>query len=191
MRYCHFNLKRVGIQSTLPMRGATYPRLRWPWFGSYFNPRSPCGERPPVFDKKGVMTLISIHAPRAGSDPQLFGTGAAQGQFQSTLPVRGATGEQAKRGGEVMISIHAPRAGSDCIRLRVASASEYFNPRSPCGERRDLCFRGEEKCQYFNPRSPCGERPKLIVRAGPPVTFQSTLPVRGATKRCDNGGVIA
>ena len=35
--------------------------------------------------------LISIHAPRAGSDRYDMATSAAATQFQSTLPVRGAT----------------------------------------------------------------------------------------------------
>ena len=33
-----------------------------------FNPRSPCGERPHQFAFVGVISVISIHAPRVGSD---------------------------------------------------------------------------------------------------------------------------
>ena len=79
---------------------------------------------------------ISIHAPRVGSDP-IF---AAMRIYDP-------------------ISIHAPRVGSDCSG-RSASASEmHFNPRSPCGERL-LPFPPSFRMPwYFNPRSPCGERP--------------------------------
>ena len=56
------------------------------------------------------------------------------------------------------ISIHAPRVGSDIWTPAVASFSIYFNPRSPCGERRN----GNAGC--------CGGD-----------VFQSTLPVWGAT----------
>ena len=57
----------------------------------HFNPRSPHGERP------------AIVTPAA----------AAQYQFQSTLPARGATaGRRTVQPGE-RISIHAPRTGSD------------------------------------------------------------------------------
>ena len=38
----------------------------------------------------------------------------------------------------VGISIHAPRAGSDALRSMAGIAGRYFNPRSPCGERRGL-----------------------------------------------------
>ena len=56
----------------------------------------------------------------------------------------------------------------------------YFNPRSPCGERlaySRLC----SDLQYFNPRSPCGERPLSDEWIREDKTFQSTLPVWGAT----------
>ena len=100
------------------------------------------------------------------------------------------------------ISIHAPRVGSDLLPDSVMIYSSYFNPRSPCGERRG-CHRGtrvpeisihaprvgsdasRERPQrlhlYFNPRSPCGER--LINNQGISTErqFQSTLPVWGAT----------
>ena len=34
----------------------------------YFNPRSPCGERPVDYDGTIYRIMISIHAPRVGSD---------------------------------------------------------------------------------------------------------------------------
>ena len=46
-------------------------------------------------------------------------TGVLQAQFQSTLPVRGATEAQYQKTTEFVISIHAPREGSDgtCITM--------------------------------------------------------------------------
>ena len=80
---------------------------------------------------------ISIHAPHAGSDLELLSIIFSPLRFQSTLPMRGATG----------ISM---------IKLNVKG---YFNPRSPCGERR-VRFNGHTSTRKF----------------------QSTLPMRGATK---------
>ncbi len=60
---------RRSFQSTLPVRGATSYRL--------------------FFYAK--IQVISIHAPRAGSDGALGKRLAEQRIFQSTLPVRGAT----------------------------------------------------------------------------------------------------
>ena len=100
--------------------------------------------------------------------------------FQSTLPLRGATERFAAGGRRVQISIHAPLAGSDCVVVSLDDKDENFNPRSPCGERRNnaggltpnkafqstLPLRGateqleiqDKHYRHFNPRSPCGER---------------------------------
>ena len=147
----------------------------------YFNPRSPCGERHDL-----RLTFSSMV------------------KFQSTLPVWGATVALARVCVARHISIHAPRVGSDRRGRRDLHIPTNFNPRSPCGERRRTRMR--RRCEpYFNPRSPCGERPWRRPRGrgrshfnprspcgerpsalrstflGP--TFQSTLPVWGATLR--------
>ena len=108
----------IRFQSTLPMRGATAVVVPAPfhvgisihaphagsdaWYSSimaridHFNPRSPCGER-----------LLLVALPAGGAE------------FQSTLPMRGAT----------------------YCRFSGAKVNCNFNPRSPCGERRSFdCF---------------------------------------------------
>ena len=128
----------------------------------YFNPRSPCGERQAILRLCLSLCPISIHAPRVGSD-----TFALSSKSQSS------------------ISIHAPRVGSDWKMPRSTTWRCYFNPRSPCGERRlnlkrkkkrkrfqstlpvwgatgDYLVRGEFPA-YFNPRSPCGERQQRCI----------------------------
>ena len=108
-------------------------------------------------DVVAVMVLqlgvISIHAPREGSDHQAAVQEQAKPQFQSTLPVRGATsafwrfleifsfqstlpvrgatlpGYREKR--QALISIHAPREGSDVGFATIKVFNSYFNPRSP------------------------------------------------------------
>ena len=56
-----------------------------------FNPRSPHGERRGAVLQRNLPRLISIHAPRTGSDFQRGEVRPVTGQFQSTLPARGAT----------------------------------------------------------------------------------------------------
>ena len=102
----------------------------------------------------------------------------------------------------VLISIHAPRVGSDAHSPWTCYPHTYFNPRSPCGERRQPRLRRRKSPVDFNPRSPCGERRKDMVDSGsyddfnprspcgerqgvslklPSVTgFQSTLPRVGS-----------
>ena len=57
--------------------------------------------------------LISIHAPRVGSDGIVHKTLTAAIAFQSTLPVWGATVPISGLSVGINISIHAPRVGSD------------------------------------------------------------------------------
>ena len=82
-------------------------------------------------------------------------------RFQSTHPVRGATPIRHPGHRIGHISIHAPRAGCDA-----AGAG-----------------RREEAGGHFNPRTPCGVRPEAVQRIKRGKKFQSTHPVRGATRR--------
>ena len=148
-----------SFQSTLPVWGATYGEFLIEVVICHFNPRSPCGERHRGRTVKWHKVVISIHAPRVGSDPERKLDCYAPVLFQSTLPVWGAT------------KVLCP------VRL----CTVYFNPRSPCGERHGM---GTPICPMvsnFNPRSPCGERLIFLNSFLWLRIFQSTLPVWGAT----------
>jgi len=112
------------------------------------------------------MSLISIHAPRVGSDWKGPVIRTAKNLFQSTLPVWGAT----------------------VFSVCPFSNDEDFNPRSPCGERPCIPFVlpllpsfqstlpvwgatyiwfNNLRCIHnFNPRSPCGERHYELLDEG-------------------------
>ena len=78
-----------------------------------------------------VSFLISIHAPRTGSDSK---QGCACGKlrrFQSTLPARGATSIIFVAVDMGIISIHAPRTGSDPQESRLKSACTRFQSTLP------------------------------------------------------------
>ena len=103
-------------------------------------------------------------------------------KFQSTRPVRGATGA---------------REFSNI-------STRDFNPRAPCGARQwagpvprpSILFQSTRPvrgatagsvstpagCANFNPRAPCGARQKGFTHIDVREKFQSTRPVRGATK---------
>ena len=59
---------KIIFQSTLPAWGATRAAGYFLEFRFYFNPRSPHGERPYRSRSWKVSIIISIHAPRMGSD---------------------------------------------------------------------------------------------------------------------------
>ena len=84
----------------------------------------------------GMDFQISIHAPRVGSDFLMLWNIPFRLQFQSTLPVWGATVPNRLTWNHWKISIHAPRVGSDSFQIKPRARNGNFNPRSPCGERR-------------------------------------------------------
>ena len=174
--------KWIRFQSTLPVRGAT-SFSRAAFAGScYFNPRSPCGERRGAGRRIRGNRLISIHAPRAGSDIQKLAFLSDSLGFQSTLPVRGATQRQKNRWELFYISIHAPRAGSDDEPAAGRGVPRDFNPRSPCGERREFGQYATAASQQISIHAPRAGSDYAAgdYRYNAP-GFQSTLPVRGAT----------
>ena len=170
---------------------------------SYFNPRAPCGARPP----KTVMPsrMLADFNPRApcGARPRTCMGHTGGSLFQSTRPVRGAT-----------------RSG-----LCGDRPQWHFNPRAPCGARLRRYPPREKKHKfqstrpvrgatrahlraaggvhisihapragrdqntpqipavpgYFNPRAPCGARRRRKCDQCNTAKFQSTRPVRGAT----------
>ena len=59
--------------------------------------------------------------------------------------------------------------------------SRYFNPRTPCGVRQTAAGMVFHVQQDFNPRTPCGVRQTLPMPLIAIKKFQSTHPLRGAT----------
>ena len=80
--------------------------------------------------------------------------------FQSTPPIRGATYALICQEWFRDISIHAPHTGGD---LKITL--------NECGN------------WHFNPRPPYGGRPSDMPKTWMDVIFQSTPPIRGATRR--------
>ena len=166
------------FQSTFPLRGAT-GRGRWHDF----------------------HRIISIHAPLAGNDScatlstcdcRFQSTLPLRGEtfgyrehdrtlrFQSTLPLRGATrsGMLTLRGSVFQSTL--PLRGTTCAHRSAPGYRGYFNPRSPCGERR-VAFRGSATDAQFQSTLPLRGTTRDLSTGKTITKFQSTLPLRGAT----------
>ena len=200
----------------------------WMQPDGHFNPRSPHGERRAVssiLHSYGIsihaprtgsdsdfyigdvgVVPISIHAPRTGSDQLGDNRLAGCVEFQSTLPVRGATSQGARKAsvrgyfnprsphgerragsggaaGTETISIHAPRTGSDTDavrRERLGIRISIHAPRTG-SDHWERVGMGADRTD-FNPRSPHGERRRKAMYNIIVYEFQSTLPARGATR---------
>ena len=126
-----------------------------------FNPRSPGGERPSWAKEAWEWAILSIHAPRAGSD----------------------SGQVSKEDPQGQLSIHAPRAGSDPGATRQDYRTEYtFNPRSPGGERLTKNRKKIRSLKFQSTLPGRGATTPSQASSQFPV-FQSTLPGRGATEQ--------
>ena len=176
-------INTLPFQSTHPLRGATHKTvfaelpnisaisIHAPLAGCdkekkddkrrkyYFNPRTPCGVR---LEKTLLLTIVP--------------------KFQSTHPLRGATQDINDRLLYFNISIHAPLAGCDQNDKEDFSLYNDFNPRTPCGVRPGSCFicRVIFAISIHAPLAGC-DIEHVLQRLHPKI-FQSTHPLRGATR---------
>ena len=104
----------VVFQSTLPVRGATSLGAGVVVQHRHFNPRSPCGERLHRALYVRLIHYISIHAPRAGSDGDVYARLRLITSISIHAPRAGSDEVPEEPWNAIYtISIHAPRAGSD------------------------------------------------------------------------------
>ena len=169
------------FQSTRPLRGATVGKGRHisaephfnprapcgarplptgqPIFNTHFNPRAPCGARQDATEKAADKAAISIHAPLAGRDEYPGAADVLKLIFQSTRPLRGATGAMAI----------------------IARLDGYFNPRAPCGARRRTNRHHAAIGRFQSTRPLRGATYTFQKNIFLFHIFQSTRPLRGAT----------
>ena len=102
-------------------------------------------------------------------------------EFQSTHPLRDATGMEKDMETAIRISIHAPLTGCDNNAVCTYQGYIYFNPRTPYGMRQHQRYYNPIRLGYFNPRTPYGMRPWVSTSFVSSIQFQSTHPLRDAT----------
>ena len=175
-------LDGLEFQSTLSLRRATprgNRRIGQFGFQSTLSLRRATSARYPRLDSNQFQSTLSLRRATVHS-----GSDRCRNLFQSTLSLRRATRHGGAGTDQDSISIHALLAESDQAGPVSGRCWEYFNPRSPCGERL-----GQGRCagllipkfqstlslrratyssvvcisapRDFNPRSPCGERQDL------------------------------
>ena len=145
------------FQSTLPLRGATRRRRPVP-SGLAISIHTPLAGSDLAGHAGIAGTGISIHTPLAGSD-SFTPLSLEKEEISIHTPLAGSDPIRRQQHPKRHISIHTPLAGSD------------YAARVVHGEHVD-----------FNPHSPCGERPNHSRSIQQSLTFQSTLPLRGATQ---------
>ena len=193
----------LTFQPTLPARGATPFRIFLCGLFSYFNPRSPHGERrsSPSALRHGYnyFNPRSPHGERRQTAPT-FGRpildfnprsphgerlavardSSKGGKFQPTLPARGATFYNVCYSSIAVFQPTLPARGatdSPWTGLQSVNISTHA-PRTGSDANTTISLHGERN---FNPRSPHGERLSSCLSNLVIWGFQPTLPARGAT----------
>ena len=155
---CHNVLRVVRLVSIhAPRVGRDCPGLRETALSKRFNPRAPCGAR-------------RVSAP---ANPLTFA-------FQSTRPMRGATGCAVGFDVPVSVSIHAPHAGRDC-RMIVSEPVEGVSIHAPHAGRDPIIWIARETSPMFQSTRPVWGATDMYMHLCTNRSFQSTRPVWGAT----------
>ena len=149
------------------------------------------------------MYTISIHAPLAGRDLRFSGLIVFSQPFQSTRPLRGATMSADKQTATAAFQSTRPLRGATVCSIipvlvmvfqstrPLRGATYYFfvpnrlvwiSIHAPLAGRDADIWLKESSTEHFNPRAPCGARRSPVVPLRFPKLFQSTRPLRGATK---------
>ena len=156
-RFYYFNprapcgARRIGTGFSIAIfdfnpRAPCGARLCW-WSAlasrsSNFNPRAPCGARPVVAVPPVVDQNFNPRAP-CGARRASFSRRLRAYLFQPTRPLRGAT-------------ILGLGPGP--------SSSRRFQPTRPLRGATVLCGGDGQWLNYFNPRAPCGARREILPR---------------------------
>ena len=101
---------------------------------SYFNPRAPCGARQLIRFPDRYPNAFQSTRPVRGATLRKFASGDFQG-ISIHAPRAGRDGGGDGFADPALISIHAPRAGRDLRRYNICLLRPHFNPRAPCGAR--------------------------------------------------------
>ena len=175
---CSVILSNSCISTHAPLAGRDGGVAVWILSPTNFNPRAPCGARPP---------------PTQSGRRSVF-------RFQPTRPLRGATFQPVKRNCLLyfnprapcgarrriarmvfvchFISTHAPLAGRDGRTPEYVALPCDFNPRAPCGARQRRSKSVVVK-PYFNPRAPCGARRYTVDEGMQQAKISTHAPLAG------------
>ena len=146
----------IDISIHSPRVGRDLKNCKYSIIFNYFNPLSPCGERPSSLYFSSVMSL-----------------------FQSTLPVWGETPAEGRHHEKQTDFNPLSPCGERHHFFYYCILFRYFNPLSPCGERPGLRFASSAKA--FQSTLPVWGETFHQLHLKELKVFQSTLPVWGET----------
>ena len=177
-----FSVSCERFQSTHPLRGATCSRLYFFTFVLFQSTHPLRGATVKSCCTQSITRSFQSTRPLRGATKRATTAKKKVVKFQSTRPLRGATVFAELERNMTSISIHAPLAGRDGTPTEDDDATTKISIHAPLAGR-DLHARGPRPdLQNFNPRAPCGARRLSNTAKYPSMIFQSTRPLRGATR---------
>ncbi len=167
------------FQSTRPMRGATED-MREPTGGPHISIHAPHAGRDMVRIRDVLAGSISIHAPHAGRDVG-WCNGSTQGSISIHAPHAGRDYQSARSNAPgALFQSTRPMRGATGPGWIGSGTHSYFNPRAPCGARR--CHGAANAAHpVFQSTRPMRGATLPVILDPLPLQFQSTRPMRGAT----------
>ena len=172
----------VGFQSTCPLRGTTAViSPSTPPMLSVFQSTCPLRGTTRYQYSNILQWLFQSTCPLRGTTIRLTAR-VVRLTFQSTCPLRGTTISFRVKRSERTFQSTCPLRGTTISSMPCEFFVMYFNPRAPCGARRQA--EGlDRRNTYFNPRAPCGARRTSKGFSSSRRRFQSTCPLRGTTAK--------
>ena len=145
-----------GFQSTRPVRGATAEERE---IIRYFLFQSTRPVRGATVHRRNTSChiCVSIHAPRAGRDPQARRLPLDSSCFNPRAPCGARHAEDFDVLPPVEVSIHAPRAGRDEFPDTTSTYAKVSIHAPRAGRDGDVAH-DRNGVGRFNPRAPCGAR---------------------------------
>ena len=167
-----------------------------------FNPRAPCGARPPLSFPTQRTVCFNPRAP-CGARPTAYLSVPPFVSFNPRAPCGARLPHALREVNELIVSIHAPRVGRDSPLSFIKRFCKLFQSTRPVWGATRGVLRGDVAVDVsihaprvgrdhlflvmcchnfsFNPRAPCGARLNPYSGTSASLTFQSTRPVWGAT----------
>ena len=133
------------------------------------------------------LVVISIHASHAGCDAKSSIDIEALEKFQSTHPMRDATKKRDEFDRLNAISIHASHAGCDAMSRIPTPKLHYFNPRIPCGMRRNI-LRSSSATTIFQSTHPMRDATPMAPSL---ITWRLTISIHASHAGCDGQSLPA
>ena len=186
------------------MRGATLQSIYWETVNNNFNPRTPCGvrrrrnaavmvrfdfnSRTPCGVRPGIALglaracVTSIHAPHAGCDPFPSSAPCAFIKLQFTHLMRGATISALRENNLLLLQFTHPMRGTTCLTDEQGWHLTNFNPRTPCGARRDMSLLKAVHITTSIHALHAGRDETRLCELFGVFELQFTHPMRGATQ---------